>query len=354
MPRARRGRRGEGSVYYAARERAWIARWPLGTVNGKRHEKRVRRRTEAEADEALAIFRRLYGAGGRATNETLGQYLARWLPTHRDIRESTRISYAGHIAKHIDPLLGGIPLLRLQRIDVDRLVSHLSAKGLAPGTVHLVFRTLSVAMTAAISDRIIFDNPCVGVRLPRLDREPVVPMTDTDAGAILDAVAGTWIELPVRVLLGSGMRLGEVCGLDQGDVLLEQGYVRVRRTKTSVRAVPVSDDAVDALREALVAAPRRGIGEPVFFNVRAPIDRVRAQSITHALPRILEDAGLPRLSPHALRHGVATMMLSQGTPMRVISEQLGHRSPALTARVYAHVVPESQRAAIRSVGRRGA
>jgi integrase len=118
--------------------------------------------------------------------------------------------------------------------------------------------------------------------------------------------------------------------------------------------VPVSDDAVEALREALRQAPRVGPDEPVFFEPRRPRgrrvrDRLRGDSVTHALPRILEAKGLARLTPHKLRHGAATLMLADGTPMRVIAEQLGHRNPALTARVYAHVVPEAQRAAVRSL-----
>jgi integrase len=136
--------------------------------------------------------------------------------------------------------------------------------------------------------------------------------------------------------------------------MLDTGYVRVRVSKTTVRAVPISDDAVTALREALAAAPRRGADEPVFYSPRHQRERLRGSSVTHALPRILERAGLPPLTPHALRHGAATLMLADGHPMRVIAEQLGHRNPALTARVYAHVIPEAQRAAIGSLERRKA
>jgi integrase len=155
-------------------------------------------------------------------------------------------------------------------------------------------------------------------------------------------------------MLGSGMRVGELVGLDQGDLVLDAGFVRIRRTKTSVRAVPVSDDAVEALREALRIAPRVGPDEPVFFMPRLARrqrvrDRLRVDVVTHALPYLLGKKGLPRLTPHKLRHGAATLMLADGTPMRVIAEQLGHRNPALTARVYAHVVPEAQRAAVRAL-----
>ncbi len=61
---------------------------------------------------------------------------------------------------------------------------------------------------------------------------------------------------------------------------------------------------------------------------------------------------LTGLSPHKLRHGAATLMLTGGASMRAIAEQLGHRNPALTARIYAHVIPEAQRAAVDLLERR--
>ena len=70
---------------------------------------------------------------------------------------------------------------------------------------------------------------------------------------------------------------------------------------------------------------------------------------THALPYLLGKKGPLRLAPLKLCHGAATLMLADGTPMRVIAEQLGHRNPALTARVYAHIVPEAQRAAVHAL-----
>jgi integrase len=72
---------------------------------------------------------------------------------------------------------------------------------------------------------------------------------------------------------------------------------------------------------------------------------MRGSSVTHALVRAVG------LSPHKLRHGVATIMVAQGVHMRIVAEQLGHRNPALTARVYAHVVPQSQVEAVRALDR---
>lgn len=353
---SRRGRRGDGTVYWSKSDRRWIARFPLGVVDGRRVTKRVKCRTRDEADDELVNLRRLYGAGGKPATGTLDAYLRSWLPGHLGIAASTRRSYRLHIERHIGPLLGGIALAKLAPRDVRRLIVDLERKGLSAGTVRLVIRTLSVALNAAVHERSIVDNATVGVRLPRVERDPVHPLTAAEADAIVAAADPTWMGPLVRFLLGSGVRLGEACGLDQGDLMLDAGYVRLRKSKTGPRPVPVSDDAIVALREARASAPRRGTGEPVFFGPRrnraGHRDRLRGSTASHALPRILERAGLGHLAPHALRHGAATLMLADGVPMRVIAEQLGHRNPALTAQVYAHVIPEAQRRAVGSLERR--
>lgn len=351
--RKRRNRRGQGTVYRDERG-GWIARYPLGTVNGRRMSKRERFRTEAAAIAGLEQMRRIYGAGGTPATAPLGEYLDDWLAGWTEIREATRISYAGHIRNHIKPLLGGIPVVKLQPADVRRLIVDLGRKQLSPGTIHRVISTLRTALGEAVAERAITDNPAAHVKLPRDTHRPVEPLTDAEADALLDAVEGEWIAPFIRLLLGSGLRRGEAIGLDQGDLMLDSGFVRVRISKTDVRAVPISDDAVAALREALAAAPRRGPKEPVFFGQRGRGKRERLQgsSVSHALPRILEAAGLARLTPHMLRHGAASLMLADGHHMRVIAEQLGHRNPALTARIYAHVVPSAQRAAVASLERR--
>jgi integrase len=337
---ARRGRRGEGSVYFSKTDRRWVARFPLGVVDGVRQAKRIKCRTRDEADAELDKLRRTYGAGLDPATGTLDEYLDAWLKRHgRSIRASTQTSYAGHIRLHIKPLLGGIPLAKLRRSDVERLVDDLEGKGLSPGTIHLVVRTLSVALAAADIDIVR------RVKLPRIEREPVDALTESEVERIYAAVLGTWLELPVRVWMGSGLRRGEVLGLDQRDV--GDGFVTVRRSKTTVRAVPVTEDAMDALREAVRLAPRHGPNEPVFYGKKSG-DRMPGSSVTHALVKLVG------LSPHKLRHGVASRMVAQGVHMRVVAEQLGHRNPALTARVYAHIVPQHQVDAIRLLERRQA
>jgi integrase len=252
------------------------------------------------------------------------------------------------------PLLGGIPLSRLDPSDVRRLIDDMERRKRSPGTIHKVIGILGAALNTAVRERLIPENPAKFVRLPRLNHDPVRAVNHAEADAILDAVEGHWMEHIIRLLLGSGLRLGEAIGLDQGDLQLDDHHVLVRVTKTHVRSVRISSDAVLAIRQALAIAPRRGPAEPVFFAPGKRRDRMLGTSVSHALPRLLASQGLPPLSPHKLRHAAATLMVRDGVPMRVVAEQLGHRNPAVTARIYAHVAPDQLADAVRSLERRSA
>lgn len=369
---ARRRRRGEGTVY--ASEGGWIASFPLGIRNGRRVRKRVRCATQDEADDELERLRRTYGAGGIPADGTLDEYLAAWL---RDVRPtiapSTFRSYSDHVKLHISPLLGGIPVAKLRSSDVRRLIADRLAatsnrrpaetpgrtpvddqarRPLSPSTVARIVTTLRIALEAGVRNDELTVNVAARVRLPRAAEHRVEPMTEADAEALVAAFAGHWLSPLVRLLAGSGLRLGEAVSLNQGDAFEEERFVRIRKSKTTIRAVPISADAAEAIRAAKAAAPRRGPREPLFFSPRGvdrnrgQRDRLKGASVSHAVPRVIEAAGLERLTPHGFRHGLATRLVSKGVHMRIVAGQLGHANPSLTARVYAHVVPQVQREAV--------
>ena len=341
---ARRHRRGAGSTYPS--QGAWIAR--IRGEDGKIH--RGRYPTPEAAERGLAKLRERYSRPD--AREALGRYLDRWFAQHRaNVRDSTADHIRGLIDTHIEPSIGGITLAELHQSDVRRLIAEMQAKGKAPGTIVNAVRTLSGALQVAVDDGTLPVNVARRVQLPRTEREPVPALTYADVERIIAAVSGTWLELPVRVYLGSGLRRGEVLGLDQRDLVLEEGYIRVRVSKSRVRAVPITEDAVDALREAVRLAPRRGPKEPVFFGVKTG-ERLGGDTVTQVFARTMERAGLGRLTIHSLRHGVATLMVASGVHIRTVAEQLGHANPSLTLRTYSHISPDLARQAIRSVERR--
>lgn len=340
MPR-KRSRHGAGSII--RRDGRYQARWS-STEGGKRTRKAKSFDLRHDAEWWLREAQR---AGAPPDELTVAVYLERWLSRQRDIRESTRAQYANHIRVHLTPGLGGHRVADLQRRHVEAFVED-RARHISPSTHRVLspstIRSILVTLRSALEDGVPRDLPYnVAKRVagPRVNRPQVQAMTVVDARAILGAFRGTWLEHLVRVLLGSGLRIGEALALDQVDV--QDGFVRLRKSKTTLRAVTVTEDAMEALRETLAAAPRRGPAEPVFFaprHNRAGVrDRLDRNSVNHAFARILAENGLRHLSPHGLRHGTATLMLTHGAPMQSIADQLGHRNPGLTMRTYAHVDP---------------
>lgn len=371
MPR-RRAPRGSGGVGWDRTARSWYARIHVRDATGRRVARKVRAPTQDAALEALRALRARYGAdaSGDEPMGTLSAYLASWLASHeRTVRPSTAASYRSHVRLHVDPLLGGIPLHRLRPSDVDRLVARLVADGMAPASVARVVATLRIALGRAVRRRLIPDNPAARAPLPRAAPRPVEPMTDAMADRIADALAGDpsadppvpehWLRPIVRVMLGTGLRVGEACGLDWGDAHEgagdDPGYVVVRVSKTRQRVQPLDADAADAIRALRAARTLVSDRAPVFAmpSGRRKGRRMLVQSVSHALPAALEAAGLPRMTPHRLRHGYATRLVAHGVHMRLVGELLGHADGgALAARTYAHVVPEHLAAAVRSLGRR--
>jgi integrase len=336
MPR-RRGRRGDGGLTRRPNGK-WQAQW--STMDGG---KRVRQ-SETFLLKSDAEWWLLQAKRGNIPDVdlTVGEYLNAWLRGKRNIRASTKALYASHLKVHLIPGLGHIPITELQPRHVERFVDGIS---LSPGTVGLILRTLKSALEAGVRRRELPDNPASTVEAPKVRRPPVEAMTDDQRDAIIQAVEGEWLEHIIRFLVGSGCRVGEACALNQEDVM--DGYVILRDPKTVPRATLVSEDGMEALREAIRLAPRRGKREPVFFGPKTG-DRVTRVSVSHALPRLLIRKGLAPLRPHRLRHGAASLMLAEGWSTKVIAEQLGN-TERVVAGTYAHLAPGIARAAVASL-----
>lgn len=338
----RRGKRGSGGITerrLADGRIKYQAQWST-TEGGRRVRKSETFDLKRDAEWWLGEAKR---GDAPDVDLTVKEYLERWLTGKRKIRASTKALYRSHVERHIVPGLGHLSLAELRSRHVERFVDALKAKGLQSSTANGILRTLRMALGAGVKRRELADNPAALVESPSFSPPPIVPMTSEEAAALVDAVRGHWLEHVVRFLLGSSVRVGEALGLNQGDVI-PTGFVRVMESKTLIRAVPVSADGMAALDEAIRRAPRRGPNEPVFFGVQTG-DRLTRAVVTHALPTLLVKAGLYRRTPHGLRHGAATLMLTAGIPMPVIAKQLGHKSERMTAR-YAHVIPDSQRRAV--------
>ena len=204
----------------------------------------------------------------------------------------------------------------------------------------------------AVRDGLATSDPAASVKPPSPAKRLPKALPLSDVEAILEAAgsAGTTLALRDRALLevlyGTGARISEAVGLDIDDLDTVDGTVLLRGKGSKERLVPVGSYALEAVdaylvrgRPELVAA---GSGTAaLFLNARG--GRLSRQSAWAVLVRTAERAGVTKdVSPHTLRHSVATHLLDGGADVRVVQELLGHAS-VTTTQVYTLVTVDNLR-----------
>ena len=183
---------------------------------------------------------------------------------------------------------------------------------------------------------------------------PEVLKTD-EAAALMDVAAisaddGSPIGLRnvamLELLYGSGIRVGELVGLDVDDLDLSKGVLKVLGKGNKERIVPFGKPALIAVQRWLTARPqlvKEFSGPALFLGARGRrVDQRQVRAVVHELLSHVGSA--PDLGPHGLRHSAATHLLDGGADLRLVQELLGHASLA-TTQLYTHVSSERLRAA---------
>jgi len=173
-------------------------------------------------------------------------------------------------------------------------------------------------------------------RLPRvLRQEELSVLLDAPGGAALagDPAFRARDDAVLELLYGSGLRVGELCSLDPGDLDLERARATVWGKGGKQRVLPLSEPAVVALQAWLAHRPDQAA---LFVNRRG--HRLTARDVR----RLLDRRASSPTHPHALRHTFATHLLDGGADLRAVQELLGHADLSTTQR-YTHVSRERLR-----------
>jgi len=292
-----------------------------------------------------------------------------WLPTQqaRELRPTTIAGYENAIEHWICPRLGGLNVASLTPgILVDYMAALRSEKsangrpGLSARSVQLAIGTLKSACSWAVTAELISRDPVAGVRRPRSAAPVMKVWSETEARAFLEATKNERLGWVWAIALSRGLRRGELCGLKWSAVDLDAGTIRIEETLTIVnnkaatstpktaagrRSIPIDSRLVALLRahrrrqaaEKLAAGPAyEDGGYLVADELGHPL---HPDSISGMFDAKVKELGFPRIRLHDCRHSAASFMLAAGTPVKVVSEILGHASPTITLSVYAHVMP---------------
>lgn len=306
------------------------------------------------------------------TSTTFLDWLRLWLETYmkNTLKQSTYVSYRGYIENHIAP---AFPTLKLKDLTTKLLQDFYnykqSTEGLSPKTISNLHRCLHKAMKQAVLEHYIDYNPCDAVNLPRNEKPQIEIFTREQQQLLTYTSYQFRYGIFIRLVLATGIRMGELLGLRWEDIDFNKRMLSIRRTlnrlpkvdydgignsteiviqepktKNSVRSIPLISNIANELKQwkTVQKTDAMTAGDAYQnsgFLVTNPFGGyVEPRTFKDFYDEILNASGLGHHTFHALRHTFATRAMEQGMDAKTLSILLGHYSVAFTLDTYTHVL----------------
>ena len=278
---------------------------------------------------------------------------SRHLSAERNLSTHTVAAYVGDLSSLLDHA-GRLGLADLAEIDHHVLrswLARLRSSGAARASLARKSSAVRVFFAHAVRRGWIPTDPAAGLATPRTEHRLPRVLRPQEAVALVDVPdaahpLGLRDRAMLEVLYASGVRVGELCGLDVDDIDDERRLLRVWGKGAKERRVPYGVPAQVALdawgRRGRPALVRPTSGPALFLGERGGrVDQRTVRRVVHAALATIP--GAPDLGPHGLRHSAATHLLEGGADLRSVQEMLGHATLA-TTQIYTHVSAERLKA----------
>jgi integrase len=299
--------------------------------------------------------------------ECADNWLETYVKTQR--RLTTYERYSDLLKKYVYPVIGNTRIDGIKRGDVKNLLLKIQSKGLSHSTVCLVSNVISGPLTDAVDDELIPVNPIVGVtkrlQLDRKRRIKINPMTREQVEQFLSACKDHYPEYYPFFLCAcrTGLRLGELLALKWGDIdwgnnviTVQRSYKRGRVTPPKTgknRRVDMSNQLIEAVKALQTQRKREalqdGAGQIVDIVFHKGRNYMAQNSVRNIFKQILSTAELKTMRFHDIRHTYASILLSEGTSVLYVKEQLGHTNIKTTIDYYGHFIPSGNRALVNNL-----
>ncbi|HEV8132358.1 MAG TPA: tyrosine recombinase XerC [Acidobacteriota bacterium] len=243
---------------------------------------------------------------------------------------------------------------KVDHIAIRDFLGSLHSRDLKKSTLGRKIAALRSFFKFLHQERYIESNPAKSVSTPRADRRIPRVLQPEEAAQLVttpegDSPLAARNRAILELLYATGMRVSELTALDRDGIRLSERFVRVLGKGRKERVIPFGTKAELAIRNYLQVrsqiAPGRLCPEALFVNKNGT--RLTSRSVGRLLDKYVRQTALKlKISPHTLRHSVATHLLNAGADLRAIQELLGHASLSTTQK-YTHVSIEQLQAVYR-------
>jgi integrase len=335
----------------------------LGMEDGKRKYKWFSGyRTKKEAERDLPLKLQELQAGVKPTKEDFSAFLERWIDYKRaHVRQRTIEIYQRTIRLHIAPHIGHIPTYELTPMHINDLYKKLKNKDkLSNRYISQIHNLLHDAFDRALKWGVVPRNIIDLIDAPKPEKKKFDVWSLEDVIRFLnhEEVKSHRFYVAFLLALTTGMRQGEILGLQWKDIDFENKVLTVNRTLTYInghhtfgepksesghRVISLPDYVVDALRahKAQQNEDRLKMGE-AYHNLDLVVARINGNIVTQTFIRakftdLIKKLDMPYIRFHDLRHTHASILLELGEKTKVLQERLGHADYSTTLNIYTHV-----------------
>lgn len=290
-------------------------------------------------EEAIPVQRRK--ESGMTFGAAWEIFDSKWLPNLKTAN-TERMYYRVYLKAALEKKT----LAAITPMELEGMKTRLLTKGLAPASVRLIMGHVSRVYNKLIEwDLYSGPNPMVKVKLPKADNARDRFLTADEAQTLLAAVKKRsllWHDISL-LSLQTGMRLSEILGLRSQDVDLKNRIIHLDG-KTGKRSIPMNDVIFETISDAV---EKMKDSELLFPSQKGT--QLAAYTATSSFARAVADAKLnpPNVDRrhkvvfHTLRHTYCSWLATEGVPLYVIGEMVGHSSPDMTKR-YSHLCPDKK------------
>lgn len=292
--------------------------------------------------------------GQPAANEriTLADYIEqRFLPAKRDtLKKHSYDEYKSHL-KYAVQFFKTQRLARITVEDMKRFMRSLSTRQLGSTTRATILTRVRAVFHEAMKEELIYRNVASLVDTPRRQRYQARVLSIEELQRLITAATKHDLGALVYLAVVTGMRWGELAGLDWQDIDEAEGFLRIGEAKTpsGVRSVAIGPRVLDALRLHRLEQRTQWLEWGLQWSLEVPIfqttqgNRLKPSAFWYRWNETRREAGLEGLRFHDLRHVHSTLLAKAGVHPRVMQDRLGHATAKMSLEVYTAVGAEDQR-----------
>ena len=252
---------------------------------------------------------------------------------------------------------------------LNSLFSPVKKGSLSGKTLLHYHQFLSAMLETAVQWQYIPANPCARVKPPKAPQTETAYLDEAQAAQLISALDGEppQYRTAILLLLNTGLRRGELCGLEWADVDFTRGTLSIQRnslylpgkglytdtpkTKSSARTIRLPSPCIPLLEQhrAWQEEYRISLGDQWIESGRlftsADGSPIHPDTLTSWFSGFVKRHNLPKVTLHGLRHTNASLLIAAGTNIRTVSSRLGHSQTSTTANIYAHAIQSADAAA---------